>query len=98
MMNGGILQGLGNFRQIHIALPDHLFALLQLDPADILAGRDLQVLMKQRSQITGADFGVLCHQRHTQPALDMGADVLLRAADDLIFVGNAVGTPGLLGR
>ena len=40
-MNGGVVEGLGNLREVQIALTDHLLALLKLDAANVLAGRDL---------------------------------------------------------
>ena len=41
VMHGRILQRLGDLREIHMVFPDHLLALLQFCPADILTGRDL---------------------------------------------------------
>ena len=38
VMHCGVLQCRGNLRKVQIVLPDHLLALLELDPADILAG------------------------------------------------------------
>ena len=47
-MNSGILQFRCDLRKIQIVFPDHLLAFLELDPADILAGRYLQILVEQR--------------------------------------------------
>ena len=84
-MDGGILQRFRDFREIHIPFPDHLLALLQLDPADVLAGRDLQVLMEQRRQIAGADLHRGRYRRHRQLIRHVQANVLLGTANDLIF-------------
>ena len=48
MVDGGILQCCRDLRKVPVALPDHLLALLELNAADILAGRDLQMLVEQR--------------------------------------------------
>ena len=90
-MDGGVLQCLGDLCEIQITLPDHQFALLQLDSADVFAGGELQMLVKQGGQIAWADIGVLRHQRHTQAISYIGADILLCPADDLVFIGYAVG-------
>ena len=66
MVNCGILQLCCNFRKVQIVFPDHLLALLELDAADIFAGRDLQVLMEQSRQIAGAHIYLPGHQRHGQ--------------------------------
>ena len=64
MMHRGILQLGGNFRKVQVIFPDHLLALLKLDPADIFAGGDLQILVEQRRQIAGADIHLPGNQRH----------------------------------
>ena len=43
----GVLQRRGDFGKVHGGLTDHLLAFLKLDAADILAGSDLQMLVKQ---------------------------------------------------
>lgn len=84
-MDGRIMKSGGNFRKVHVALPDQLLALLDLDPSDILTGRDLQVLMEQGSHIAGADIYHPRHVGYRQFFPDMGADILLCPADDLVF-------------
>ena len=84
-MHRGVLQSSGDLGEIHGVIPDHLLALLELDAADILAGPDLQVLVKQRRQIAGAHIHCAGHHRHGKLLANMLADVLLRPANDLIF-------------
>ena len=91
-MNCGILQFRSNLREIQIVFPDHLFTYLELNPADILTGRDLQILMEQRSQIAGTDIHLPCHKRYRQFLPDMGRNVLLGLADDLIFSMDGIGS------
>ena len=92
MVYGGILQSLCDLGEIHIALPDHLLAFLQFYPPDILAGGDLQMLVEQAGQITGADICVLCNQRNGELVAYILANVLLGSTDDLVFVIDALGT------
>ena len=84
------MQCLCDLREVHIALPDHLLALLELDAADILTGGNGQMLVKQGCQITGAYIGLSGHQGHRQLLLHMGADVLLSPANHLIFCMNGI--------
>ena len=84
-MHRGILQRGGDLREVHAAAADHLLAFLQLDAANVFAGRDLQVFVEQSRQVAGAHIHHLRHQRHRQFFPDMGADILLGTANDLIF-------------
>ena len=90
-MDGGILQGGGDLREVQIVLPDHLLGLLELDPAHILAGGDLQVLAEQGGQIAGGHIHMAGNQRHRQLFPDMLGDELLGPADDLIFGIDRIG-------
>ena len=65
-MHCGVLQIFCDLREVHLSFPDQLFASVQLDPAHILTGRQMQMLMKQRRQVAGADTDSLCHQRNRQ--------------------------------
>ena len=93
-----ILQGRGDLREIHRIFPNHLLALLQLNTADIFTGRDLQVLVEQRRQVAGADVHHPCHGGNGQLLPNMGADILLGTANDLIFRMDGIGglQPGIL--
>ena len=86
MMDGGVVQGLGDLGKVQIAFPDHLLAFLQPDATDILTGRDLQVLLKQGGQIAGADIRMLRYQRYGQLFTDILGNILLGLADNGIFV------------
>ena len=90
-MYRGVLQGSGDFREIQLVFPDHLLALLQLDAADILAGRNLEILVKQCRQLAGTAIPLPRHQRHRQLLPDMTANVYLRLPDDFVFAVDGVG-------
>ena len=82
-MHRRILQLGGNLGKIQVVLPNHLLALLQLDAADVLAGRDLQILMEECRQVAGADIHLSGNQRHRQLLTDVGGNKLLGLTDIL---------------
>ena len=86
MVNRGVMQQRGNLGQVVPALADERLALLELDAADIFAGRNAQLPPEQRRQMRRAHADLLCHQLHGKPVIDMVGDVLQGAADELIFV------------
>ena len=90
-MNCGILQLCCNFRKVQIVFPDHLLALLELDAADIFAGRDLQILVEQSRQIAGAHVHLPGYQRHRQLLPDVRGNILLSLPDALIFGMDGMG-------
>ena len=97
-MDSGILQSCSDFGKIQIVLPDHLLAFLEFDPADILTGGNLQILMEQRRQITGADVHHPGHQGNRKLLPDMGADILLGLADNFILTVDGIGSLQLISR
>ena len=97
VVNCGILQFCRDLRKVQVVFPDHLLALLELDPADILAGRDLQILVEQGRQIAGAHIHLPGHQRHGQLFPDVRGDILLGLPDDLILAVDRVGGLQLAG-
>ena len=90
-MHCGILQGCGDLGEVQIVFPNHLLALLELDASDILAGGDLHIFVEQRRQIAGADIHLPGNQGHRQLLPDVGGDILLRSADDLILAVDGIG-------
>ena len=80
MMYGRILKRTGDLGEVHGIFPDHLLAFLQLDAADVFAGRNLQILMEQGGQIAGADIHIPGNQGYGQLFPNVGADVLLGSA------------------
>ena len=90
-MHGGILKFRGDFREIQVVFPNHLLAFLKLNPADIFAGGNLQILVEQSRQIAGAHVHLPGNQRYGQLLSDVGGDELLSLADDLVFRVHRVG-------
>ena len=90
-MHRGILQLGSDLGEVQIVFPDHLLALLELDTADIFAGRDLQILMEQSGQITGAHIHLPGNQRYGQFFPDVRGNILLCLADNLIFRVDGIG-------
>ena len=90
-MDGGILQGGSDFGEVQVVLPNHLLTLLKLDAADVLAGGDLQIFLEQHRQIAGAYVYLLGDEPHGQLLPDMGGDILLGVADDLVLTVDRVG-------
>ena len=91
MVHRGILQFRGDLCKIQIVFPNHLLALLELDAADVFAGRYLQILVEQSRQIAGAHIHLPGNQRHGQFFPDMGRNILLSLADDLILRMDGIG-------
>ena len=91
VVHGGILELRGNFGEIQVVFPNHLLAFLKLDPADIFAGGNLQILVEQSRQIAGAYVHLPGNQRHGQLLPDVGGDELLSLADDLVFRVHRIG-------
>ena len=85
-MHRGIVELGGDLREVQVVFPDHLLALLKLDPADVFAGGNLQVLVEQRREIAGADVHLPGDQRHRQLFPDVSADKLLRLTAELMLV------------
>ena len=90
MMNRGILQFGCDLGEVQIVFPDHLLALLELDPADVFAGGDLEVLVEESRQVAGAHIHFGGHHGHRQLLPDMGRDELLGLADNFITGGHKI--------
>ena len=85
------MQDGGDLGEVQIVLPDHLLALLELDPADVFAGGDLQILVEEHRQIAGADTHLVGHHGDGQLFPDVPSHILLGQTDDLVFVLDDVG-------
>ena len=83
----------GDLGEIQIAFPDHLLAFLQLDAPYVLAGGQLQMLVEEAGQITGAYINILCYQGYGQLAAHVVGNKLLGTTDDLVLVVDALGLP-----
>ena len=68
MVDRGILEGGGDLGEVHVVLPDHLLALLELHPADILTGGDLHPLFCRIGE-DGDDVGGGQDEQHHSRAL-----------------------------
>ena len=90
-MDGGVLQGGSDLREVQIVFPDHLLALLKLDSADVFSRGDLQIFVEQHRQVAGTHPHLTGHQGNGELFPDVGGDILLGLADDLILILHHIG-------
>ena len=90
-MHRGIVQAGGNLGKVHSAAADELLGFLKLNATHIVRRGNLQMLLEQGGEVTGAHAGIFGNLRHRKLALHILGNVLLGCADNAVLVFGAVG-------